>query len=174
MRTGKGEGQEQLTRRCGPEQALDMSRQLDDVLWRTRPKDQAMARVHKGWVDARVLDAQQKRVDKHLVEGRVEELGPLLGIAQRAVRVVERLYFCLGGVRPGMDRRTGGEDVLGRRRRPRSAAGRGSHRAWSRHPSSPPTYSSRLRIRGPVPSSAVSCGLSDGKLFSRTELLRSS
>lgn len=84
-----------LTWRNLLQQALDVARQLEHVLWRPRPHDHAVPRVLEPGLQRRVLEPHQDRVRDHLLELCRQELSPLLGIPRRSVRCIKRLYLTL-------------------------------------------------------------------------------
>lgn len=78
-----------------PEQLLHVRGKADDVIRRSRPEDEAVARVLESRLDGPVLKPEQERVDDELLEVGTEELCLLLRIAVRPVHRVERLDFLL-------------------------------------------------------------------------------
>ena len=68
-----------------------MQGQLDDVVWGSGPKDEAVARVSESRLELGVLEPQQKRVDDELVILGREEFLLLLGISGGAMGGIECL-----------------------------------------------------------------------------------
>lgn len=68
-----------------------MRGQLEDVLWRSRPKDQTVPMVLKARLNAGILQPQQVGVNGQLLEVGRQELVPLLSISCRAMCSIQGL-----------------------------------------------------------------------------------
>lgn len=77
-----------------------MSCEPDDVIWWSRPEDEAVPRVLESRHDRPVLEPEQERVDDQLLEVRTEELFLLLRVTLLAVCGVDGLDLLLCVVMP--------------------------------------------------------------------------
>ncbi len=75
-----------LTWRRLSQEHLQVRGQLDNVVWRSRPKDETVARIPKTGLHLRVLEPQEDGVDIQPREIGGQELVFLLRISCRTVR----------------------------------------------------------------------------------------
>lgn len=80
------------------QQVLDLDRQPNNVIWRTRPEYEAVPRVLEAWFDLGTFQPQQERVNDQLLVFAGKELFLLLLVSLGSVGRVKRLDFGLRAI----------------------------------------------------------------------------